>query len=57
MNSITTLTTIEIPPAYIQVGLPALAAGLLLGALIVWLLARRKNQLKIQNKTLITQFT
>ena len=35
------MNEIEINPLYIDIGVPALAAGLLLGALIGWLIARR----------------
>ena len=35
-----TLPTITIDPVLIEIGLPALAAGLLIGALFAWLLAR-----------------
>lgn len=38
------LTTITIDPALIQTGLPALALGLLLGALIIWLVARGERR-------------
>ena len=41
-----------IDPLYLEIGGPALAAGLLLGALIAWLIARRKQQqLELQVKT------
>ena len=40
------MTTIQINPLWIEIGGPALAAGLLLGALIFWLSTRgRKNRL------------
>lgn len=38
------MTSIEIDPVYINVGLPALGIGLLLGALIVWLIGRNANR-------------
>lgn len=42
---------ITIDPVYIEIGAPALAAGLLLGVLITWLIARRKRrQLELQIK-------
>ena len=37
------MTEISIDPLYIEIGGPALLAGILIGALIVWLLARRRN--------------
>ena len=37
------MTEISIDPLYIEIGGPALLAGLLIGALIVWLLTRRRN--------------
>jgi DNA recombination protein RmuC len=36
------MTEITINPLYIQIGVPALLAGLLLGALIVWLINKRR---------------
>ncbi len=36
--------TFEINPLWLEIGGPALAAGLVLGALIGWLIARRKSQ-------------
>jgi len=41
------MTTIQIDPLWIEIGGPALAAGLLLGILITWLIAAgRRKQLK-----------
>ncbi len=36
------MTEITINPLYIEVGAPAMLTGLLVGALIVWLGARRR---------------
>jgi len=38
------MNPITINPLYLEIGVPALAGGLLLGALVAWLLARRKQQ-------------
>lgn len=38
------MTEITINPLYIEIGVPVLLAGLLLGALIVWLLTRRHQR-------------
>ena len=38
------MQTIEINPLWIEIGGPALLAGLALGALISWLLSRSKQQ-------------
>ncbi len=38
------MTTISINPLWIEFGGPALAAGLLLGGLIVWLVFRARQQ-------------
>lgn len=38
------MTTISINPQWIEIGLPALAAGLLLGGLIAWLVARSRQR-------------
>lgn len=38
------MTEISINPLYIEVGIPALLAGLLLGGLIVWLVTRRRQR-------------
>ncbi len=35
--------SLEVDPLFLQVGLPALGLGLVIGALVVWLLARRKH--------------
>ncbi len=50
------LYTITVDPIYWQVGGPALAAGLALGALVVWLLARRRRRaLEAANAALETR--
>ena len=50
------MNTIQIEPVWIEVGGPALAAGLLLGAFIAWLVARsRRRQLDEQIRLLETQ--
>lgn len=38
------MPTLTIEPLYLQIGAPALAGGLLLGALIVWLIARGRER-------------
>jgi len=38
------MISLEIEPVYLEVGLPAAAAGLLLGLLIMWLISRRRRQ-------------
>ena len=38
------MTEITIDPLYIEIGIPALLAGLLIGALITWAIARRRNK-------------
>lgn len=38
------MQTIEINPLWIEIGGPALLAGVILGALIIWLVARRKQR-------------
>jgi len=38
------MTTIQIDPLWIEIGGPALVAGLVLGALIAWLIARSKHR-------------
>lgn len=43
------MMSFEINPLWLEIGLPALAVGLLLGALVVWLLGRRRlHQLENQ---------
>ena len=43
---------VTINPLYIEIGVPALLAGVVLGALIAWILARRKQQrLELQIKS------
>ncbi|MDJ0911311.1 MAG: DNA recombination protein RmuC [Woeseiaceae bacterium] len=37
------MLSLSIDPVFLQVGLPALGIGLLVGALIVWLIARRRS--------------
>ncbi len=37
------MLSLKIDPLVLQVGLPALAIGLLIGALVVWLIARRRS--------------
>lgn len=37
------MISVSIDPVYLQVGLPALGIGLLLGLLVMWLIARRKR--------------
>lgn len=50
------MTTIQIDPLWIEIGGPALAAGLFLGALIVWLIMRgRKRRLAEQLDSLETR--
>ena len=48
------MTTIVIDPVLIEVGLPALGIGLLLGALIVWLLARGRQR-KLEDELTILE--
>ncbi len=43
------MTSITINPVYLEVGLPALGIGLLLGVLITWLVARRRR-LRLEEK-------
>jgi DNA recombination protein RmuC len=38
------MPTFTLPPQYLEIGGPALAAGLLLGALIAWLIARARRR-------------
>jgi len=46
------METLTINPLYLEIGGPALAAGLLLGGLIAWLIARRKqHRLELQIKS------
>jgi len=50
------MNTIQIDPLWIEIGGPALAAGLLLGALLTWLIARSHRQrLNVQVRRLETQ--
>ncbi len=50
------MKTIQIDPVWIEVGGPALAAGLLLGALVTWLISRsRRRELDEQIRLLETQ--
>lgn len=50
------MNTIQIDPVWIEVGGPALAAGLLLGALLTWLITRsRRRELDEQIRLLETQ--
>ncbi len=35
--------SVSIDPAFLQIGLPALAVGVLIGALVVWLVVRRRS--------------
>ncbi|NNC77937.1 MAG: DNA recombination protein RmuC [Woeseiaceae bacterium] len=46
------MRTLTIPPEYLEIGLPALAIGLLLGLLVTWLIMRRTRlRLEEQIKT------
>ena len=46
------MNPITITPLYLQIGVPALAAGLLLGALVAWLITRRRQRrLEMQVKS------
>ena len=47
------ITEISINPLYIQIGAPALLAGLLLGALIVWLINKRRIRELAQSAELL----
>jgi DNA recombination protein RmuC len=50
------MTTIQIDPLWIEIGGPALAAGILLGALIAWLIVRgRKKRLQEEIRLLLTR--
>ena len=43
------MISVSIDPVYVQVGLPALGIGLLLGLLVMWLVARRnRNKLLVE---------
>ncbi len=47
------MNTIQINPLWIEIGGPALAAGLLLGAIVTWLVARsRQKRLEEHNRLL-----
>ena len=46
------MSPITINPLYLEIGGPALLAGLLLGALVAWLIARRRQfALELQLKS------
>ena len=50
------MPAIEIDPVYLQIGVPALALGLLLGGLLAWFIARnRRQQLQQSVATLATR--
>ncbi len=50
------MPTVEINPAYLEIGVPALVLGLLLGALIAWLVARNRHwQLQASKAALETR--
>jgi DNA recombination protein RmuC len=50
------MNTIQIDPLWIEIGGPALAAGLVLGGLIAWLIARaRHKRLEVYNRLLETR--
>ena len=47
------MTSIEIDPRWLEFGGPALLAGLVLGALLVWLIARSRHlRLEDENEDL-----
>jgi DNA recombination protein RmuC len=47
------MTEITIDPLYIEIGGPALLAGILIGALIAWLFARRRNTILAKSVELL----
>jgi len=47
------MTEITIDPLFIEIGVPALLAGLLIGALITWAIARRRNKTLSQSVELL----